>query len=343
MKRVLTLFTLWLAPLLLMAQQLHTTLDIMHPAQYVFPDSVLDLIVVNNTVQQPQGFGHSTKIDEQVINNVDLDLTKAATYHLLGTTRTLDEAYIFATVGFVPETQNRTNNFMVQTLLPTDSIQRLCYMYQADAALVCNRLLMYDVLGTFLTDDYTYYAYLEAYVVSNWALQMPNGQYQLFSYNDTLYWEAEADSRDAAIGALPNRQEALLDMAQYAGEQFALQFMPTWETVDRYFYENEHTGIVRGIEALTHQRWDEAADIWTTVYAQTTDATKKRDKLTCAYAAANAAVVYEIMDNLQTAHQWAEKAVEAFANVGTAEAIQQGVNMQYYAQQLTNRINENKQ
>ncbi len=342
MKRVLLFITLVLAPVVLRAQQLHTTLDIMHPAQYSFPDSVLDLIVVNNTVPQPLGLGHSTKIEEQVVNNIDVDLAKASTYHLLGTTQTLDEAYLFATVGFVPESQNHTNDFMQISLLPADAIQRLCYMYQADAALVCNRLLTYDVLGTFLTEDYTYYAYLEAYVVSHWTLQLPNGQYQVFNYTDTLYWEAEADSRDAAIDALPNRQEALLDMCRYTGEQFALQFTPTWETVDRYFYENEHVGIVRGIEALTHQRWDEAADIWTTVYAQTTDATKKRDKLTCAYAAANAAVAYEIMDNLQTAHQWAEKAVEAFAKVGTAEAIQQGVNLQYYAQQLTERIKENK-
>ncbi len=342
MKRVLIFIALTVAPFMLSAQQLHTTLDILHPAKYTLPDSVLDLIVVNNTLPQPWGLGHSTKMEEQTINNIEIDLSKASTYLLLGATQTLDESQLFATVGFVPESYNHTNNFMEQKLLPLDTIRHLCYEYQANGTLVCNRLLLYDVLGTYLTEDYTYFAYLDAYLVSNWTIQLPNGKYQTFTYNDTLTWEAEGDSKDAAIRALPPRQIALLDMCRYAGEQFGQRFLPKWETVDRYFYENEHTGIQRGIDALTHQRWDEAVDIWTVVYDQTIDATKKQDKLSCAYAAANAAVGYEIMDNLTAAHAWAEKAVQAFAKVGTADAIQQGINLQYYARQLTERIKENQ-
>ncbi len=343
MKRILLFVALLLAPLVLMAQQWHTTIDIMHPAKYALPDTILDLIVVNNAVQQPLTLGHATKIEDEVFNDVEADLAKAATNILLGATQTLDESRLFANVGFVPELQNQSNDFLQITPLPRHRIQQLCHDFQSDAALVCNRVLLYDVLGTFLTEDYTHYAYLEAYLVSHWTLQFPDGHSQTFNYKDTLYWEGEASTRDGAIAALPARQDALLDMCLYAGARFATQFVPTWETVDRYFYENKDAGMIRGMEQLTHQRWEEAADIWTAVYQQYANAQKKDDKLTKAYAAANTAVAYEITDNLSLAHQWAEKAVQAFAQVGTADAIQQGVNLQYYAQQLTNRINENKQ
>lgn len=343
MKRFLLLFSLSLASFMLWAQQLHTTLDIMHPAEYAISDSVLDLIVVNNMVAQPLGLGHASKIDEQITSDVEIDLSAASTYLLLGATQVLDESRMFASVGFVPEKQNASADFMSQSILPMSKVKQLCYDFQADAALVCNRLLVYDVLGSFLTEDYTYYAYLEAYLVSSWTLQFPNGRYQTFNYKDTLYWEGEADSREAAIRMLPPRQTALLDMAKYAGERFATKFIPTWETVDRYLYENKQVGVQRGMEAFTYQRWDEAIEIWTTVYQQHEHARGKSDKQTAAYAAANTAVAYEIVDNLVLAHEWAEKAVQAFLNVGTADALQQAVNVQYYAGQLTARITENQQ
>ncbi len=342
MKRIITILSLCLVPFFLGAQQLHTSLDILRPSHYALPDSVLDLIVVNNTVPQPINMGHSTKREDQVVNQIDVDLSKAATYLLLGATQTLDESLLFASVGFVPESQNRTQNIMIQSYLPVDTIQHLCYEYQADAALVCNRLLLYDVLGSFLTEDDTYYAYLEVYLVSTWTLQLPNGHSQAYQYRDTLYWEAEADTQDAAIAALPVRQDALLDMCLYSGERFGRLFIPTWETVDRYFYENNNEGILQGLESLTRQRWEEAINVWKKVYEQTTEARKKKDKFSHAYAAANIAVAYEIMDELTQAHLWAEKAVEAFAQINSADAMQQGVNMQYYAGQLTQRINENQ-
>ncbi len=343
MKRLLLFVALLLMPFVLMAQQWHTTLDIMHPAKYALPDTILDLIMVNNAVPQPITWGHATKIEDRVFNDVETNLAKAATNILLGATQTLDESRQFANVGFVPELQNQSSDFMQITPLHRQRIQQLCHDFQSDAALVCNRVLLYDVLGTFLTEDYTHYAYLEAYLVSNWTLQYPDGHTQTFNYKDTLYWEGEASTREEAIAILPARQDALLDMCLYAGARFATRFVPTWETVDRYFYENTNADIRKGIEALTYQRWAEAIDIWTAVYLQNEKARKKVDKLTKAYAAANTAVAYEITDNLSLAHQWAEKAVQAFAQVGTADAIQQGVNLQYYAQQLTKRIKENKQ
>ncbi len=324
--------------LTLSAQQLHTTLDIRIPAKYTFPEEVLDLIVVNNTAQQPADFGHSTMQDEQVIGQIDIDLQAASTYLLLGATQTLDYAQRFASVGFVPERQNPAKALTATTPLSTATIATLCNNFQADAALVCNQLVIYDVLGSFLTEDYTYYAYIEAYLVSKWTLQFPDGRTQPFVFNDTLYWENIATSRYDAINALPNRQQALLDMSRYAGEQFAQQCVPQWETVDRYLYEDESEGVKRGLDAFYRKRWNDAITLWTNFYEQPTTTTKKKTQMSRAYAAANIAVTYEIEDKLTEAIAWTDKAIETFARVNTAEARQQAINLKYYRSQLEQRL-----
>ncbi len=338
MKRILNILSILLIVAPLSAQQWHTTMDIWQPATHTLPDSIANIIVVNNTLTQPLTFGHSTEQDDQNIGNIEVNLEPAASYMLLGTTRTLDEARIFASVGFVPESQNHTSNFTTKTHLTTKDVQKLCFEYQADAALICNQLIIYDVLGSFLTQEYDYYAYLQAYLTSNWTLHLPNGRSQTYTFSDTLYWENRAEERTTAIAGLPERRTALLDMAQYAGELFAQQFIPRWTTVDRYLYENEHSGIQKGLQAFTHQHWNEAIEAWKQTYEQTTNTRNRTDLLSHAYAAANIAVTYEILNNLTEAKHWAEKAEKDFIKVRSGEGNQQAINLRYYIKQLDKRL-----
>ncbi len=333
MKYWFIILMLLLSPLA-MCQEWYTTLEILHPAPQSLPDDVIDLLVVNNTVQQPLDMGHSILQDSRVIGYADVDLSEATTRLIFSAARSLDDSRMFASVGLIPESQNNTGNFTTRTLLNQTQIDSLCAMYEVDGALVCNQLILYDVVGSFLTTDYDYYAYQEAYVVSHWSLQTPAGYNHSFICSDTLYWEATADARHQAIAKLPNRQEALIDMAYWVGEQLVNEFTPTWSTVNRYLYQNDNKGIKKGFEAFRHRRWQDATEIWSAVYETNCQSKRKTDKITCAYAAANAAVGHELAADTKAARQWAQKAVDAFAEIGTAEANQQWVNMQYYLNQL---------
>ncbi len=337
MRRIIAIGIICILTLTAVAQQLHTTLDVLQPAQHTFPDSIYELIVVNNTVPQPLTLGHTTQQDGQQIASIDMDLRKATALLLLGVTRTLDQSQYFNSVGYVPETQNHGNDYTAKTILSTDAVKQLCYDYQAEAALVCNQLIIYDVLGNFLTDEDDYFAYLDAYLMSHWTLQLPDGSSQSFTYSDTLYWEHRADSRGEALAGLPNRQTALEDMSLYAGEQVGQLFVPHWETVDRYLYEDEHNLIQQGLQSFVRQRWDEAITHWQHAYQQTATSKKRAEKTTHAYAAANIAIAYEIKDDLVQAQAWAGKAVDAFLQVRSADGTQQAVNMQYYLQELRRR------
>ncbi len=337
MKRILVILVACMVLLSAEAQQLHTTLDVLMPAKRHMPDSIANIIVVNNVFTQPIDFGHTTQVSGQYTSGIEVDLAQAPTLFLLGTAQTFDFSRLFSSVGFVPESQNTSESFFQQAPLTAEQISELCYEYQADAALVCNQMLFYDVVGSFLTEDDDYYAYLDAYLASKWTLQTPSGQSISFTFNDTLYWENNAASEAAALQGLPNRQQALLDMSQYCGEKFANEFLPHWQTVDRYLYEDKNEELKRGMNAFVRKQWSQAIAIWEGVYTTHKELRKNKDKTSAAYAAANIAVTYEMQDNLTEALRWAQQAVEVFSSMHTSSAAQQTINLRFYIQELERR------
>lgn len=331
-------FLIWsvCVPIMLVAQQWHTTLDVLRPAKHRMPMDVHNLLVVNNTVQQPLAFGHSVKVDGYVAGNVEIDLEHVTRGMLFAVTAVFDDSGIFDNVGLLDISQNNTGTFYQLSVLPQEKVAALCQDYASDALLVCNRNLLLDVVESFPLEEGDYYALLTVYEKDAWVLQYPDGRNIHYIQTDTLYWEAYAYSREQALAGLPDRQTALTDMAKYVGERFATTFIPQWETVDRYLYENNNATIERGMWFFTRQRWDEAIAAWEKAY-------EDKDKKTSAYAAADIAVAFEILGNLDAALLWAEHSMNRFFQLKSADALQQKVNMTYYMQQLRIRKQEQTQ
>lgn len=335
MKTKLIVFcAIWLLALNVNAQQWHTTLDVLRPAAQQLPDSINDLLIVNNIATQPDDFGHADKQDDQLTGKSNIDLRTAPLLLLAAATQVLDESGLFLSVSLLEHSQNKGNYYQKYSL-PQTAVDSLCRLYHTDAVLACDQLVVYDIKESYLTDSYTYLAYLEAYQSTQWTLYCQNGKTQRYQYADTLYWEHEEYSRNGAMQGLPDRRTALLDMSAYVGEQFANRFVPQWEQVDRYFYENDNQYIKQGLEAFVHQRWEQALSLWQQAYAE-------KDHLTQAYAAANIAGTYEITGGLQAALQWVDKAISAFDRLHSADAQQQKVNLTYYKRQLQQRINDER-
>ncbi len=307
------------------AQDLKTTISKLMEPEKVFPDDILDLLVVNNSVPQAATFGHSASQNQQALPAVEIDLSTAASHLLFATTRTLEQGRIFASVGLLPHPQNRTNDFLNMTRLTTPQVDSLCREYMSDAVLSCNRIVVYDVMDVSPFDDYNYYAYLQAYVVVSWSLDYPDGWSETMVTRDTLLWEGLGATAAEALSFLPDRQTALLDMCEYSGEKFAKQFVPQWIDETRYLYEDPT--LAEGMNAFVRKRWTQAIDAWTTVYNQYKDSSKRKDKMIAAKSAANIAVACEFNNDMERAHTWANKAVDAFLLVGNAEGRQQAVNV----------------
>lgn len=319
------------------AQQLYTTIEVLQPAELKLNNPIRSLLIVNNTVAQPEDFGHQLQMNGNSLGKQHVDLSEAAKNCLFGVAATLEQQELFDEVSLLPTTLNSSTNFYSRNRLSPTQTDSLCRLYGADAVLVLNQLVLYDLQDSWLTDEDNYYAFFEAYCSGHWMLYYKGKSTpQVFAMADTLAWEHQDLTQERAIWGLPNRQEALLDFSLYAGEHWSQKLGPQWKKVDRYFYRNRNEQIVAGIEYMRHQQWEEAIRQWRLAYdAARGSSSRKRELETIAYAAADIAVVYEIMDDYSSAIDWTEKAIAAFKKMKTSP--QQVVNLQYYLTQLKER------
>lgn len=322
-----------LCTLSLQAQQLHTVFEVLHPAEIALPDAIDHVVLVNNALVQSADFGHQNKVND-VKTKMSVDLSSATRYCLFGALQGLTEHEFVSSVAMVPESMNHSSSFYRRTPLTQSAIDSLLRINDADALLVLNQLIIYDMQEVYLTDEELYYANLQAYASAHWSVHY-RGRTSLVQMvvADTLLWQSWEPTIDAAWELMPNRQDALLALASYAGERLAQRIQPSWRPVDRYFYESKDALIVAGNEALAHRRWQQAIDLWQQAYSEA----GKKQHITRAYAAANIAVLKEIDGDFSAAIYYTDLAIDAFRCIKSADALQQQVNLQYYKKQLQAR------
>ena len=294
----------------LRAQQWHTTIEVTHPAELSLPLSVSEVLLVNNTIAHP-------------------DEPMGAFYTLMACSEMLEGSDYLPAV--LETSQNESGSLYRRQLLSTTQADSLMSMYQSQALIVLNQLIVHPSTECYQTDEDTYYAITQAVAATHWTLFFPNENNQLTQrtlvYADTLYWENEGESAESAVQALPSNEEAGDEMCIYAGEHFAERMLPQVEIADRYLYDLGKDD--QGIEYFARRQWQQAIDVWSQP--------RKKKKL-AAYAAANCAVVYEIIGDLGAAYAAAGQALNTFESIRSAEARQQAVNIRYYQTQLRKRM-----
>ena len=331
MRRSIVLLLLCLS-LGIQAQQWRFWVDELHPAQRTMLQDAKSVMVVNNSVVQPADFGHSVSMDGTAVRHEVVDLSNAALHCLFSATQTLENSENLLQVELLESTQNTSNNFYTRKLLTASQMQAICQEYEADALLIINQLVLYNIQESFPLEDGTYYAYTQAYAQAHWSIYH-QGKVQSFATSDTLVWESNPTyTRSRALEQLPSTQEALLYLATCVGDSAARSLTPQWVSTPRYLYDNPNPHIQAGLQALQYQRWEEAIQHWS--LAMEEKQRKNNDKKTAAYAAANIAIAYEMMGDYASACDYAQHAIRLFGAWKTAYGRQQQVNMRYYLAQV---------
>ena len=317
---------------LLAQQQWYFSVDERYPAERSYLQNKHRILVVNNALEQPQDFGHSTIVDGESQENISVDLNRSVLYCLFSTVQTMDNSGQFEAVELMDISQNTSTNYYTRKALSHARAEQLCADYQVDALLILNQLVLYDVVESFLTDEGTYFDYLQAYTQSHWTIHYA-GQAREFTFTqaDTLLWEGQLHyTRAQSLSNLPPRQEALLCLAQELGQKIGSSFCPSWRTDRRYIYQVDE--LEAGLEAFRYQRWEEAIANWKVVID--VGVLDFRSKKAAACAAANIAIAYEMLGDYSSSCVYANEACRLFGAWKTAYGRQQQVNMRYYLAQL---------
>ena len=311
-------------------QQCYFSVDERYPAKRTELKNKQRILVVNNALTQPNDFGHTTMIDGESHNNVEVDLSRSVLYCLFTTTQSMESTGEFEAVELMDISQNHSTNYYSRTPLTFSQAERLCTDYQADALLTLNQLVLYDIVESFPTDEGTYYAYLQAYAQSHWTIHYAGQPREVtFTQADTLLWESRLYyTRAQSLNDLPSRQEALLYIARELGNRIGSSFSPSWQTTRRYIYDLPN--LQAGLDAFRLQRWNSAINQWITMV-------DSKDKKAAACAAANIAIAYEMLGDYASACDYAQRANRLFGAWKTAYGRQQQVNIRYYLAQLQAR------
>ena len=341
MRNLLTLICLC-TTLTLSAQQWYFWIDQYQPAQRNALHNSKQVMVVNNTVVQPNDFGHSILMDGHTVGNDNVDLKNAALHCLFTATQTLESHIEYDRVELIDQSQNTSTNYYARKLLSAQQMHNICTEYAVSAVVVLNQLVLYDIIESFPTEEGAYYAYLQAYAQSHWTVyHAPTKTTSSFAYADTLLWESNLTyARSNALSQLPARQDALLYLASEVGATVAEKLTPQWVPTQRYLYENNNPQLQAGLKAFRYQKWEEAIGCWQEVLRGEGDEVIRREvkgkeyKKAAAYAAANIAIAYEMLGDYALACDYAQRAIRLFGAWKTAYGRQQQVNIRYYLEQL---------
>ncbi len=121
-----------------------------------------------------------------------------------------------------------------------------------------------------------------------------------YLYIDTIQWERSDKKSSIALKQLPERNNAILEAAYWAGYGYGKRIVPSWLDVDRFFYKAGSKEIKQAGKEVLKDNWTGAVQIWKKLaYGE--------KKSLAAKASLNMALASEVEDQLEIALEWAAK------------------------------------
>lgn len=146
-------------------------------------------------------------------------------------------------------------------------------------------------------------------VKTGWRIYDPKERIYLDEYavRKDITFSGRGINPVAALGAIINRNEALKDVSNRTGHQYAFRIIPYWIRVSRDYYVKGTDNFKTGKRKAQTGNWKGAAELWK---KETTSSSNKIAGRACY----NMAIMCEINGELDLAIEWAQKAYENHGN-----------------------------
>jgi hypothetical protein len=291
--------------------KLYTSLDVLRPAKVAFAIDANNLLIINNTVTQPENYGHMNEFLNEKITNFVIPTDSLSIFCLGALTEDLESKNFFNSVQLLPNSINTNKEFFNSIELNDDIVKKLCLTNQADVILSLDKIKENDDLSEFyMFENGGSQFVLEVIFETSWSIHyLNNPEVTQVQYIDTIYWQTESFNRKQAINDLPNRKDELIDGALDTGHKSVNRFVPYWEKVDRFFFNPNNKLMKQGMDSVYIKNWKSAINIWENVFN-----TSKNARIQ-AESANNIAIAYEITGNIEKALDYATKSYYSFGKL----------------------------
>ena len=321
------------------------SVDVQEPAPITLPVSAQNVLILNNSVVQPENYGIERTFDGKSIRaDYPLLLDSMVWAAIDEIAAVLNESNFFNTIATYREPLRIDNTDLLS--IPAISPEERSAFYDTedfDALLVINRLLFSvqeDVkkiqIGASSFEP-TSFVDLRAdgTITCSMYVYGKEKPFTTFNVSDSLFLKSmEPNDSTVLFKEIP---EFILDeLSRIIGNQTAKHFIPTWKTSERILFTGYNSRMQEAVGYASNRQWANAESIW---IAELEKKTKPADKAKIAF---NLAVAGEMQDQLESALEWAQKAKEYLKNADPNNDSPEIELTDEYISELGRRIQNNR-
>ncbi|KAA9038123.1 tetratricopeptide repeat protein [Ginsengibacter hankyongi] len=295
-------------------------ISVLQPAPVTLPPYIKNVVVVNRTEvsKKSKVFNVIDKAVSLESPNLDKEGSQATITGLsdeLKKNNRFDEVTLLTNSGLTTDAPG-----MFPAPLPWDLIEKYCSDNNADALFSLelfdtksqidysvNKTTIKTVLGNVPAIEQQ--ANMHTIVNAGWRIYEVRGKNILdeASINRTITFHARGINPLLAAQALTDRREAVKEVGNVAGHDYAFNIIPLWVRVTRDYYVRGSASFKIATRKARTGNWDGAAKLW---QAEVNNPKRKIAGRACY----NMAIINEINGDVDSAIQWAQKAYENYNN-----------------------------
>ena len=319
-------------------------IDVQEPAAVTLPVSAQNVLILNNTIIQPEDYGIERTFNGQSVSNDYPLLLDSMVWLAIGKiTNVLNESGFFNTVAVYRELLRTDAEWFSIANLSTEDQADFYNMGNFDALLVVDRLLfsIKEDVKTVKTGAFSFepLAFLDLKIdgIINCSMYTYGKEKPLisFSVSDSLSTKFTIDN-DSILLFKEIPEFLLEELSRRIGNLSAQRFIPTWKTEERTLFTGYGARMQEAAGYAANLQWAKAESIWT---IELENKTKLVDKAKIAF---NLAVANEMQDKIEQAFTWALKAKEHLKNVNPDNENQTVEITNKYISKLEQRIQNNR-
>ena len=320
------------------------SIDIQEPALITLPVSAQNVLILNNTVIQPENYGIERTYNGQSIRpDYPFSLDSTVWSAIDEIAAVLDESNFFNAIAIYRKPLRTDTEWLTVTELSPEIQSDFYDVEDYNALLVIDRLL-FSVnenvtkiqTGSF-TSEPTAFVDIRTEGVITCSMYSYGNEKPLttFTITDSLY--AKSTIINDSIVLFKGIPEYMLDeLSRMLGNQAAIRFTPTWKTSERQFFVSYNPRMQEATGYAADRQWAIAESIW---IAELEKKTKPADKAKIAF---NLAIANEMRDKFAPALEWAQKAKEYLKNANLKNDHQEIELTDKYLLELARRIQNNR-
>ena len=334
----------------------HITIDTREPGQIDWSPRVLSVVVVNNVVQQPDSIGHDwLQIGYQSIERLRVSSDSVAFIYTEALAQFIDEEEHFERVLFLHTPIRTDEYFFEERPLSLDDLRDILRETRADAIISLDRLMMQTRMREHFREGDFVFGELVVHIQSGVRIYMPTLEGVIpMLYNhrpDSLVWRGFSPIGRMTYGTtyeeameiltiyamiygidvLPTHEEAMKILAIHTAERMMKRLSPHWVSQYRWFYTPHNRRMRRGAGFALVNQWDRALERWKVAFHSLQRAERAK-------AATNIALAYEVLDDLERAHEWAVIAHQLFEEHTSVNSLERRRSL-LHKNELQRRLN----